>query len=148
MPLRALSLVLLTLPFLLAAKAEEAGVPDHAEHRHAFVRITDGSIRPGSLRVDSEDALGWLNYSRKIARVSFDKDVAERMFCTAKGGFRIAGDRLVSQPIQAFQFASLCRLEPGEYTYRVELVGGAGSAQNLTPVSSREGKIVVTAAAG
>ncbi len=120
-----LTIGLAVLAFSAAASEEE---PDHAKHEHRFVRITSGSLHPKAQKVGTDEAFGWVNYSSKIARVSFDQEVASKMLCTTRTSFRLAGDRLESGDIQGRQFASLCSLQPGEYAYRVELRSGAGTS--------------------
>ena len=115
---------LAVLAFSAAASEDES---DHAKHEHRFVRITSGSLHPKALKVGTDEAFGWVNYSSKIARVSFDQEVAKKMLCTTRTGFQLTGDRLESGNIQGRQFASLCRLAPGEYAYLVELRSGAGT---------------------
>jgi plastocyanin len=122
--------------------AEEVGEADHVDTPHEFVRIHQLSVRPEELRIDSGEAFGWLNYTNAIARVSFDKDVAKHLLCKTRGSFHFVGDRLESGDIQAQQFATLCTLAPGEYTYRVELREGAGG-DGVVPTRSFEGRIVV-----
>ena len=68
------------------ARAEEE--PDHVEYEHRFVRITATRVRPETLAVESDQAIGWVNYSSQIARVSFDEEIAEKMTCRSPGGFR------------------------------------------------------------
>lgn len=129
---------------LLVASAGvgRASDADHIEHRHRSVRIGAGSLHPRVQHVDEHEAIGWLNYSGRIARVSFEADVATKMFCTAVTGFRVTGPRLESPGIQARQFAAVCRLEPGEYAYRVELYDGA-SASGRGYGRTLEGKLIV-----
>ena len=100
-------------------------------------------VHPRTVELQSTDALSWLNYSSKRARISFDSDVAKKMTCKATGSFRIDGDRLTTGDIQATQFASVCSLAPGEYEYRVDLRHGAGSSGGGTEKSLR-GRIVVS----
>ena len=121
------------------APAEES---DHADHEHQLIRIFEGRVRPGVQTIDSKDALGWLNYTSKIARISFDKEVAKHLTCTSPGSFRLDGERLVSGDIQATQFATLCNLAPGEYAYRVTLFSGIGTTAGGE--KHLDGKIVVT----
>lgn len=140
-----LVLVVLALsPFLLApapAAAEEAD-SDHAEHRHQLIRIFEGRVRPEVQTIDTDDALGWLNYTSRIARVSFDAEVAKHMTCTSPSGFHLDGPRLVSRDIQSTQFATLCSLAPGEYAYVVTLHSGIGTERG--PDREIAGKIVVS----
>ncbi len=126
---------------LTTAPAAGAADPvDHFEHRHRSVRISSGRIHPEVLRIQPNDALIWVNYSRLVARVSFDKSVAAKLQCNSRSAFRTIGDRLLSSRIQGSQFASICSLSPGEYTYRVDLYAGPGAG-----ISERsfERKIVV-----
>ena len=104
----------------------ETPVIDHADHRHVTVRISRSHVRPEEARIHADDALAWLNYSGLRARVIFPADVAEKLRCTHRSSFTLAGDRLVSGEIQGTQFASLCRLEPGTYRYEVEFFNGVG----------------------
>ena len=131
-----LSILLSALSFSAAASEDES---DHAKHKHRFVRITSGSLHPKAQQVGSGDAFGWANYSSKLARVSFDREVAKKMLCTTRTSFHLTGDRLESGDIQGRQFATLCRLEAGEYAYVVELRSDAGSA----PTRTLQGMLIV-----
>jgi hypothetical protein len=117
------------LALALAAPALAEEESDHADHEHQFVKIFEGRVRPGTLVMRSDDAIGWLNYTARIAQISFDKEVARHLTCHSQGSFHIDGDRLVSGDIQSTQFATLCNLAPGEYEYRVTLRSGIGSSQ-------------------
>ncbi len=137
-------------PFLLAAalcfvapaavRAQEPA--DLGEAHHVFVTILQGRLKPETQTLKAGDAVGWLNYSDKIARVSFDKEVAKQMVCKKEGSFRLNGDRLESTNIQAQQFATLCVLSKGTYEYKVDLFTGAGTGAGIVP-TTRTGKIVV-----
>ena len=134
--------------FLVAALALAVAAPgtaeeevDHADHEHQFVRIFEGRVRPGTLVMHSDDAIGWLNYTARIAQVSFDREVAKHLTCHSQGSFHLDGERLVSGDIQATQFATLCNLAPGEYEYRVTLRSGAGTTRGGEKVL--EGRIRV-----
>ena len=124
-----------------AVSADEAA-PDHLDRPHTFVRITEGSLHPAIQTIGASDAFGWINYSSRIARVSFDADVAKKLTCSSRGSFRLTGSRLESGDIQAQQFASLCSLAPGEYRYRVELRAGTGAGGGAPP-EAREGTLIV-----
>jgi plastocyanin len=134
----------LVLATAMPAEAEEPAAADHSARDHIFVTILPLKLRPDVQHLGPGDAVGWINYTNRIARVYFAKDVAKRMTCTSKGTFRINGERLESADIQAQQFASLCSLAPGEYAYRVELRsgvgGGSGGGGGVT--ATLEGKIV------
>lgn len=143
----ALLLTTLTSAALLGAaapaRAAERAAPDHADHPHAFVTILPLKVRPDVQRIHPGDAFGWLNYTNRIARVSFDREVAKHLTCRSEGSFRLTGDRLQSGDIQAQQFATLCSLAPGEYPYRVELRTGVGGGGGGGVTAILEGKIVV-----
>jgi hypothetical protein len=124
----ALTVLLWVLSFSAAASEDES---DHAKLKHEFVRITSGSLHPKVQRIGKGDAFGWVNYSSKVARVSFDGDVASKMMCTTRTSFHLTGDRLESGDIQGHQFATLCNLASGEYAYLVQLRSGAGSSSGL-----------------
>ena len=112
---------------------------DHVEHEQTSIRITNGRLHPEVARSKVTDALSWLNYSSRTARVSFDKSVATKLKCTHKPSFQLDGDRLISPKIEGLQFASLCQLDPGEYDYHVVLYTGQG------PIPDREfeGKLII-----
>lgn len=139
---------LLVLPALfvsLSSRAQpEQAKHDHADHDHGVARILENRVQPAVIEIDSARAVTWLNYSRQRARVSFDRGVAKSLTCQSKGSFRVDGERLTSNAIQATQFASLCSLAPGEYEYRVDLGTGIGSSGGPTAVKSFTGKIVVS----
>ena len=136
-----LALSAAALVALFAAGPLVAEDSDHAEHRHQMIRIFEGRVRPAVQTMKTTDALGWLNYTSRIARVSFAKDVAKKLTCTSPGSFRLDGERLISGDIQATQFATLCSLAPGEYDYRVTLRSGIGTGQGGE--KTIDGKIVV-----
>lgn len=115
---------------------------DHHFLKHRFVRIRDGSLYPKVQPVGTHEATGWVNSSGKVAVVSFSAETARKMFCKSLNHFRINGDRLESGPIQARQFASLCRLAPGRYAYRVVLREEAGDS-SLAPLREFAGTIIV-----
>ena len=138
--LAAALLLALAAPVGAEKPAEEA--VDHFHHPHRFVRIGDASVSPEAQRLHPGDAFGWVNYSRRIAKVSFDASVADSLVCAAPSGFRLLDGRLVSPDIQFHQFASLCSLTPGEYTYRIELRAGIGQGGGAIPVT-RTAKLIV-----
>ena len=127
---------------LLAAVPAPAEEADHADHEHQLIRIFENRVRPDPQTIHSDDAIGWLNYTSKIARISFDQEVAKKLTCTSPGSFRLDGARLVSGDIQATQFATLCNLAPGEYDYRVTLRSGIGTTGGAE--KNIAGRIVVT----
>ncbi len=134
---------LLVLALIFGPSPSLGAEPDHAEHDHQVARILETRVHPKVIEIHTSDAISWLNYSSKRARVSFDTEVAKNLTCKSVGSFRLEGDRLTSSDIQATQFASLCSLAPGEYEYRVDLRSGIGGSGG-SPAKSFNGKIVVS----
>ncbi len=135
--------LLLVLALIFGPSSSFGAEPDHAEHDHRMARILETRVHPKTIEIHSTDAIGWLNYSSKRARISFDSDVAKSMTCKSISTFHLDGYRLTSNDIQATQFASLCNLAPGEYEYHVELrsgIGGSGASIG----KSFTGKIIVS----
>ncbi len=116
---------------------------DHAGIDHEFVRISGSGLRPETVEVQSASALAWVNYGSRVARVSFDKSVAQKIACKSRASFTLDGERLVSPRIQGSSFASLCMLAPGTYDYRVELFAGDGTGGASVPERTLAGKLVV-----
>jgi hypothetical protein len=141
--MRSVALALGTVLLLASAPcpAQETN-SELGEMPHVFITILQGKLKPEVQKLTPNDAVGWLNYTDKIARVSFDKEVAKRMVCKKEGSFKLNGDRLESSNIQAQQFATLCVLSKGEYTYKVDLFSGAGGGAGNVP-TTREGKLVI-----
>jgi plastocyanin len=136
-----LAFVTVLLLASVPARAQETN-PELGDTPHVYVTILQGKLKPDVQKLTPGDAVGWLNYTDKIARISFDKEVAKRMVCKKEGSFKLNGDRLESSNIQAQQFATLCVLSKGEYTYKVDLFSGAGSGGGNVP-TTREGKLIV-----
>ena len=134
---------LFSLALLFGPSSSFGAEADHGDKDHEVARILETRVRPKTLEISSTDAIGWLNYSSKRARISFDAEVAKSMVCRSISSFRVDGGRVVSPDIQASQFASLCSLAPGEYEYRVELRPGIG-ASGVGVGKSFTGKIVVS----
>ncbi len=126
---------------ILAFAAARAA--DHESANHQTVRIGGAAVHPVTVTLASGDALAWVNYSSRIARVSFDRSVAEKIRCAQRASFTLDGERLVSPQIQATQFASLCMLAPGSYEYRVELSSGAGTGGSGGPERTFTGRVDV-----
>lgn len=116
---------------------------DHDEEEHQFIRITESGLRPDVQRISPEMALGWLNYSSHIARVSFDEEVSKHLVCrtSGAGAFQVTEKRLISPKIQSSQFASLCSLARGTYSYEVETFSGIGTGGGRS--QTYPGKIIV-----
>jgi len=94
-------------------------------------------LHPSVEHLHLGDRLAWLNYSSKVARISFPASVVERLTCSAPVSFRMTGSRFESADIESDQFASLCQLAPGAYRYRVELRSGIGAGHREVPRTLR-----------
>lgn len=114
---------------------------DHDDHAHHFVRITDDRLNPRVVEMRTGDAIAWANYTRKKARISFDREVAKRIICERPGSFVLTDRALESQELRGLQFASLCKLTPGEYEYEVDL---HGVTPGHVPSKGLKGRVVVT----
>ncbi len=73
--------------------------------------------------------------------ITSPKKVAADIKCAERATFTLDGSRLVSPKVQAQQFASLCQLAPGTYSYRVALSEGPGARPG--PERRLEGTITV-----
>ena len=131
------------IPIAAALVATVAGSAVAGTSDRRYVQIKDGRVHPTVVRVGADHTLGWVNYSSRIATVSFEREVGKRLTCESSTSFRLTGTRLQSADIQSTQFASLCRLAPGEYRYRVDLRNGAGGAGAGARDRSFEGMVIV-----
>ncbi|MCG8590205.1 MAG: hypothetical protein MJE66_13010 [Proteobacteria bacterium] len=123
---------------LMAWAAVAQAEADHASHRQEIVAVTATRLVPTVLSVSSQDAFGWLNYSPRQVTIAFDAEVAKELRCTGPSGFQVDDDTLRFGSLTPQGFATLCRLAPGEYDYRVEMPAGDGA-----PERTLVGKIVV-----
>ena len=129
------AVAILILP--ATAPAQEV---DHVGHRHTPIRIAKSSLRPDPAKLPAADALVFLNYSGRIAQISFDESVAKSITCRTRSAFELSNGRLTAAYVRQGSFVSLCNLAPGNYDYRVELKSSAGDLDNY---AIYEGKIVV-----
>jgi len=141
--IRPILLAVLALPLLGAPPAAAQEIAELGETPHVYVRILQRRLNPESQTLKAGEAVGWLNYSNRIARIAFPKEVAKKMVCKQEGSFSLNGERLESKQIQSNQFATLCVLSKGEYEYDVELFSGAGTSGGGVPRSELSGRIVV-----
>ena len=105
------------------AAGGEGAAPDHVGIRTEIVAIAPDRLAPTVKLVGSTEALGWINYTSRVASIEFDASVAETMMCTGPSPFRIDGDQLRAPQVSSGGFATVCKLAPGEYDYRVVLRG-------------------------
>ena len=135
---------LLVITLIFCPSSSFGAESDHADHDHRMARILETRVHPEVIEIHSSDAIGWLNYSSQRARISFDAEVAKNLICRSRGTFHLDGPRLMSNDIQATQFASLCSLAPGEYEYRVDLMSGIGGSGGSSLGKSFTGKVIVS----
>ena len=131
----AATLAILTVP--MTARAEES---DHVDHQHSSIRITSSRLHPDRVTLPPENTLVFLNYSGRIAQISFDESVAKNIACKNRSSFELANGRLTAPYVRQGSFQSLCKLAPGSYEYRVELKRSAGELDNY---AVHEGVILV-----
>jgi hypothetical protein len=138
--------VVATLPAIVVALVVAGGSgagsedSDHDEHSHHFVRITDDRLTPQAIEMRYGAAIAWGNYTRKTARIRFARDVAKHIVCESPSSFVVTTEALESEPLRALQFASLCKLSPGEYAYEVMLTSVSKERIRPRPL---KGRIVV-----
>lgn len=97
--------------------------PDHAAHPTEIIGITGSRLLPSVAVVPHDSAFGWLNYSSRDATIQFDEDITAKLMCRSQGAFRAKGGDLAAPRVASGAFVTLCSLAPGEYDYRVELMG-------------------------
>ncbi len=113
------------------------------------VLLTDDRLSPRRVEVRAGETIRWKSISRHASRIVFEREVARAMVCHSLVNFELAGDRLLSAPLQTGDTASFCRLKPGTYRYRVVRDGPAEwPIAGAVQLSNRlEGMIVVKPAA-
>ena len=135
----ALALSLAAAPLVLAEhEAPEA----HAHGATRTITLDGQDVRPATTEMQHGDVISFVNYSTHPLRVTFTepKDLEKRIRCGLvhdvkdKGApsapwalFTWDGGRLVGT-VPPGQFASVCSLEPGAYSFTAEEIG-AGTAQ-------------------
>ena len=106
-----------------ATEGAEGKEPDHVGLKTEIVAIAPDRLSPTVKLVGSTDALGWINYTSRVASIEFDASVAETMMCTGPSPFRVEDDQLRAPNVSSGGFATVCKLAPGEYDYQVVLRG-------------------------
>jgi hypothetical protein len=124
------------IALLVAAPLVEAQDPapesevDHAAHSHAMVRITRARLDPEVARLSPADAIVFLNYSSRIAQITFEPGAAEKIRCATPTSFGLVDGRLKAEYVREGTFATLCSFQPGDYPYLVELKTAPGVTEN------------------
>ncbi|MEM7409910.1 MAG: hypothetical protein AAF430_06730 [Myxococcota bacterium] len=111
------------IALLAVPSAADEGLPDHAALKTEIVVISPARLVPSVMVVADTEAFGWLNYAARDAAISFPVEITRRMACKGPSPFRVDGPRLVAEPVTTGNFATLCKLQPGVYEYRVEIAG-------------------------
>jgi len=120
--------------------------------KNVLVRFTNMSLRPSVVQIVEGGIVAWANLStNRGGVVSFPLSIIDHFTCSElRPVFYQTADRLVSIPItgDASSVALPCPLEPGEYTYRIDLFRGLRSiglaVSNIdNPELSLPGKIIV-----
>ncbi len=102
--------------------AEKASVHDHSGLDHHTIRIRERRVTPERAEVPEVGTVAWVNYTPEVLVVSFDESVADQLVCTGPSNFTLSGGRLVSKPLRANEFASVCHFKPGTYSYEVKML--------------------------
>ena len=119
-----------TLAIFIVPTTIRAADSDHVDHQHTSIRITSGRLHPEPATLSSDSALVFLNYSGRIAQISFDESVAKNISCKTRTSFELINGRLTAANVRQGSFTSLCQLAPGSYEYRVELKRSLGELDN------------------
>jgi hypothetical protein len=124
-----------------AARAQEQP-PDHEHPTHGLIRITRAGVEPAVTRITPDDEVVFLNYSSRIATITFPAGTAEKIRCRTRTSFELIDGLLKAEYVREGTFASLCSFAPGEYAYQVELKTAPGVAESDRMLA---GKLVVAA---
>ena len=125
----------LTLAVAPLALAEHEALEAHARGTTKTVTLDNQDVHPSSLQMQHGDVISFLNYSTHPVRVTFTdpKDLEKRIRCglvhaakTAPAApwalFTWEDGKLVGN-VPPGQFASVCSLEPGAYSFTAEIIG-------------------------
>lgn len=151
----ALALSLLVAPLALA---EHEGPDAHAHGATKTITLDNQDVRPATTQMEHGDVISFVNYSTHAMRVTFTdpKDLEQHIRCglvrdaKAKGTpsapwalFTWESDKLVGN-LPPGQFASVCSLDPGSYSFTTEVVGAdAARSGDRASVLPAKGNIEV-----
>jgi hypothetical protein len=147
----ALLLLLDRIPVLAA----EEGLEAHSKHNIQTITLDGNDVRPAQASLDHGDVLAFANYSARPVRVIFTEpaNLKDKVRCGLVQGnekhapagpwalFTWENEKL-SATVPPGQFASVCSLEPGSYTFTATSIetGAQGGAGTKLP---GKGQIVV-----
>ncbi len=117
--------------------------PDYRKTSHKVVLITDNTLNPRLVNLESGQLVAWISYSRAPSTIVFEREVAKSMICHSLVNFHLRDDELRSAEIHTGEFASFCQLNPGRYRYKVKRQRDEGPRS--APVLL-EGEIIVAEA--
>ena len=118
--------------------------PSFRSTSHKVVLITDEGINPEQVRLQQDQLVAWISYSRFPSTIVFKREVARDMICHSMVNFSIDEDELRSESIDPGEFASFCELRPGTYPYHVIRASQAEGGKKLKPLSNLKGEIIVS----
>jgi hypothetical protein len=147
----ALLLVLDTTPMLAA----EEGLEAHSKHNIQTITLDGNDVRPSQASLSHGDVLAFANYSAHPVRVIFTEpaDLKDKIRCSLVRGtekhapeapwalFSWENEKL-SATVPPGQFASVCSLEPGSYTFTATSIETAAQGGPGTKLPGK-GQIVV-----
>jgi hypothetical protein len=131
-----LALALLVAVGVGSAVAENEDLDAHARANTRTVTLDGIDVRPSNITMDHGDVVSFLNYSARPIRVTFTEpsDLMNKIRCGLVHGqekdspsapwaiFTWQDGKLVGN-VPPGQFASVCSLAPGTYTFTTEMVG-------------------------
>jgi hypothetical protein len=130
------ALALLVAVGIGSAVAENEELDAHAKANTRTVTLDGTDVRPSTTTMDHGDVVSFLNYSTHPVRVTFTEpsELEKKIRCGLVHGqekgappapwaiFTWQGGKLVGN-VPPGQFASVCSLDPGTYTFTTEIVG-------------------------
>ena len=136
--------------------AAEEGPAEHAAHDTHTVALDGKDVRPSQTSMVHGDTLAFTNYSAHPLRVTFTEpsELKDKVRCGLVHGkekkapsaawalFMWENDKLVAT-VPPGQFASVCSLEPGSYTFTALPINTAAPATADTTQLPAKGQIVV-----
>jgi hypothetical protein len=149
-----LSLLLsLDTPALLAAE-EQPG--EHAKHDTHTITLDGNDVRPAQTSMDHGETLAFANFSSHPVRVTFTEpaQLKDKVRCglvhsdqkhvpsPAWALFSWQNDKLMAT-VPPGQFASVCSLEPGSYTFTATPISTAAPGSVPNQELPAKGQIVV-----
>jgi hypothetical protein len=138
------------------AFSEHEGPGAHAKGAIHTIVLDGDDIRPSSIKIDHGDSVSFLNYAAGTVEVAFfePKDLETKIRCGLVGGkektadappwamFNWQGGKLVAS-VPPGQFASVCSLAPGNYSFTARKIGQSAPADGRALLPAK-GQITVS----